>query len=183
MTSSPWSTSTWIGVEEGQLAAGGEDALFGGVVRAEVAGVAIDDGLAYFGDSGDSRVAGEVLLDGIDGRVLDVARSRKVRLACAEVRQVHAFRLQLQGRCGYGHRGRDFNPVDPVRQHLCRRRCAHAYSLSDLAGKIKPILVMVMSVEQTAYRRDPRVCLVPFASSLPGACEANHKVHKPLPLF
>ena len=61
-------------IEERQLAAGGEDGLVERIVGAEVAGVALDDGLAHVGNAGDDGIAREVGLDGGDGRVLDVAR-------------------------------------------------------------------------------------------------------------
>ena len=76
------------GIEEGELAAGGEDRFLRGVVGAEVAGVALDDGLANLGDAGDDGVAREVGFNGGDGRVLDVARRGEMRLAGAEIDQL-----------------------------------------------------------------------------------------------
>ncbi len=93
------------GVEERELAAGGEDGFVGRVVRAEVGGVTLDDGLAHFGNAGDDGVAREVLVDGLDGRVLDVARRGEVGLACSEVDQLRALGAQLGGFRGHGHGG------------------------------------------------------------------------------
>ena len=85
------------GVEERELAAGGEDGLVDAVVGAEVAGVALDDGLAHVGNAGHDGVAGEVGFDGGDGGVFDVARRGKMRLAGAEIDQVGALGAQFGG--------------------------------------------------------------------------------------
>jgi hypothetical protein len=83
------------GVEERQLAAGGEDGFVDRVVGAEVAGVALDDGLAHVGNARHDGVAGEIGVDGGNGRVLDVARSGEMRLAGAEIHQVGAWARSL----------------------------------------------------------------------------------------
>ena len=114
------------GVEEGQLAAGGEDGLVDGVVGAEVAGMALDDGLAHVGDAGDDRVAREVGLDGGDGRVLDVARGGEVRLAGAEIHQVGALGAQLGGLRGHGHGCGDLDPADAAGKDLGRSGDCHS---------------------------------------------------------
>ena len=125
-------------VEERQLAASREHALVRRVVRPEVAGMAIDNRLTHLGNAGHVRVAGEVLLDRLDGRVLDVPRGREVRLARTEVRQVHALGLQLQRRRGNRHGCRNFDAADTVRKYLRRSCCCHISSLADLASEIKP---------------------------------------------
>ncbi len=102
------------GVEERQLAAGGEDGLVDRVVGAEVAGVALDDGLAHVGNARHHGVAGEVGVDGGDGRVLDVARGGEVGLAGAEIHQVGALGAQLGGLGGHGHGCGNFNPANAV---------------------------------------------------------------------
>jgi hypothetical protein len=60
-------------IEERQLAAGGEDGFIDCIIGAKVAGMALDDGLTDVGDAGNNGVAGEIGLDGDDGRILDVA--------------------------------------------------------------------------------------------------------------
>src|SRR5271154_6127372 len=74
-------------IEESQLAAGGEDTFVRRIVRAEVTGVTIHDCLAYLRNTGHVCVAGEVLLDRLDCRVLDVAWCGEVRFAGTEVRK------------------------------------------------------------------------------------------------
>ncbi len=126
------------GVEQREFAASGEHALVRGVVGAEVAGMAIHNCLAHFGDTGHVGIAGEVLFDRLDGRVFDVSRGRKVRLASAEVREIHALGLQLQRRRRNRHGCRNFDAADAVREYLRCSCCRHVYSLSDLASEIKP---------------------------------------------
>ena len=104
------------GIEERELAAGGEDRFFRGVAGAEVAGVALHDGLANLGDAGDDGVAREVGFNGGDGRVLDVARRGEMRLAGAEIDQLRALGAQLGGGGGDGHGGGDFDAADAFGQ-------------------------------------------------------------------
>src|SRR5277367_1602933 len=101
--------------------------------------MAIDNRLTHLRNSSHVRVARKVLLDRLYRRILDVARSRKVRLACTEVRQVHALGLQLQRRCGDSHGCGNFDAADAVRKYLGRCRCAHVSSLADLDPEIKPV--------------------------------------------
>ena len=89
------------------------------VVRAEVAGVALDDGLAHVGNARHHGVASEVGLDGGDGRVLDVARSGEVGLAGAEIHQVGALGAQFGGLGGYGHGCGNFDAADAVGKDFC----------------------------------------------------------------
>ena len=96
------------------LFADGEDGLVEAVVGAEVGGVALDDGAANVWDAGHDGVAGEVGLDGGDGRVLDVAGRGEMRLAGAEVDEVDALGAELGSLCGDGHGGGDFNAADTV---------------------------------------------------------------------
>ena len=106
------------GVEERQLAAGGENGFVDRVVGAKVAGVALDDGLAHVGNAGHDGVTGEIGLDGGDGGVFDVARGGKVRLAGAEIHQVGALGAQFGGLGGHGHGCGDFNAADAIGKDL-----------------------------------------------------------------
>src|SRR6201999_3745087 len=83
------------GIEERELSAGGEDSLVWGIVGAKIAGMAIDDGFADLGDSGDDGIAREVGFNGRDGRVLDMARRGEMRFARAEINKFRAFGAQL----------------------------------------------------------------------------------------
>ncbi len=105
-------------IEQRQLAARGEDALLNRVVRAEIRRVALHHRLAHRRHPGHRGVAREVLLDGLDRRVLDVLRRREMRLARTEVRKVNALRLHLQRFSGNRHRGRNFDAVDAVGKDL-----------------------------------------------------------------
>ena len=89
------------------------------VVRAEVAGVALDDGLAHVGNARHDGVAGEVGLDGGDGGVLDVARSGEVGLAGAEIHQVGALGAQFGGLGGHGHGCGNFDPANAIGKDFC----------------------------------------------------------------
>ncbi len=93
--------------------------------------MALDDGFADFGDAGDGGVAGEVVLDGLDGGVFDVAGRGEVRLAGAEVGEVDALGLHLERLGGDGHGRGDFDAVDAVGEELCGG-CAHESSLADV---------------------------------------------------
>src|SRR4029078_255454 len=63
------------GVEQRMLAADRGDAFLALVMRTEIFLVAVDDGIAQFGDAGHRGVAREVILDGRDSCLLDVCRS------------------------------------------------------------------------------------------------------------
>jgi hypothetical protein len=124
------------GVEDGQLAAGGEYRFVGRVVGAEVAGVTLNDGLAHLGDAGDDGVSREVFVDGLDRGVFDVARGREVGLAGSEVDQLHAGGAQLGGFRGDGHGSRNFNAPDTVGENFGGSSCCrHGDSIfSDFAA-------------------------------------------------
>ena len=76
--------------------------------------MALHDRLANVGNAGHHGVAGEIGLDGGDGRVLDMARGGEVRLAGAEIHQVGALGAQFGGLSGYGHGCGNLDPADPV---------------------------------------------------------------------
>ena len=101
-------------VEQRQLAAGREDSLVDRVFRAEVAGMALDDGFAHVGNARHDGVAGEVGLDGGDGGVLDVPRSGEVRLAGPEIHQVGALSAQFRRLGGHGHGRGYFNAANAI---------------------------------------------------------------------
>ncbi len=113
------------GVEDCQLAAGREHALIGRVVGTEVCRVALQDRLAHFRRTGHGRVARNVLLNGLDRRILNMLRRGEVGLARAKVRQINALRLQLERFGGDGHGGRNFDPIDPVGEDFRSCRCTH----------------------------------------------------------
>ena len=90
------------GIEQRLFAAGGSDRLVRLVIRAEICGMALHDGLAQLRHAAHRGVFGEILLDGGDAGVFDMAWSVEMRLAHAQVAQVDALGAQL-GRFG-GHR-------------------------------------------------------------------------------
>ena len=58
-------------------------------------------------------------------------------LTGAEVREIHALRLEFQ-RCGCDRHGcGNFDAADAVREYLRRCRCGHVSSVADLATEIK----------------------------------------------
>ena len=126
------------GIEKRELAAGSEDRFVGRVVGAEVAGVALDDGFAHLGDAGDDGVAREVLVDGLDGGVLDVARRGEVGLAGSEVDQLGALCAQSGGFRGDGHGGGDFDASDAIGENFGSSGCSrHGDSIfSDFGGAV-----------------------------------------------
>ena len=127
------------GVKQRQLAAGGEDSLVDRVVRAEVAGVALDDGLAHVGNARHDGVAGEVGLDGGNGRVLDVARRGEMRLAGPEIHQVGALSAQFGRFGGHGHGRGYFDPANAIGKDFLRSCNGHITSiLPDFALAAKP---------------------------------------------
>jgi hypothetical protein len=84
-------------IEQGMLAAEVDDALRNVVCRTEVSRVLVDNRLLQFLDSADRRVLGKVLTYGPYGRLFDVFRRRKIRLAGAEVDDVDALVPQSNG--------------------------------------------------------------------------------------
>ncbi len=117
------------GVKQRQLAAGGEDGLVDRVVRTEIAGVALDDGLAHVGSSRNDGVAREVGLDGGNGGVLDVPRSGEVRLAGAKIHQIRALSAQFGRLGGHGHGRGYFDPANAIGKDLCGSRNSHNTSI------------------------------------------------------
>jgi len=81
--------------------------------------MAIDDGLAHVRNARHDGVAGEIGINGRDGRVFDVARRGKMGLACAEIHQVQTLRAQLGGLSGHSHGCGNFNAADPVGEDFC----------------------------------------------------------------
>ena len=116
ITSSPGSTSDLQDVEEGVLAAGRDHAFRGSVGGAEVGGVPLADRLPQLQGAAGGGVAGEVLLDGANGRALDVGRRGKVRFARPEVHDVPPARPQLGRDPRLPSCGGDVDAGDPLRQ-------------------------------------------------------------------
>ncbi len=106
-------------VEQRQLAAGRENGLVDRVVRAEVAGVALDDGFAHVGNARNHGVAGEIGLDGGNGGVLDVPRGGEVRLAGPEIHQVGALSAQFGRLGGHSHGRGYFDPANAIGKDFC----------------------------------------------------------------
>ncbi len=146
------------------------------VVGAEVAGVALDDGLAHVGNAGHDGVAGEVGVDGGDGRVLDVARGGEVRLAGAEIHQVGALRAQLGGLGGHGHGCGDFNAADAIGKDFCGSGDCHDTSIFTDFGQEGNLNGRWRRLNWTAgsfpCRRAPR----PLAITKPATTAANRTV-------
>ena len=118
-------------IEEGVLFAGGEDGFVDGVIGAEVAGVAVDNGLANVGNSGNHGVAGEVSLDGDNGGVLDMARRGEMGFARTEIDEVDALSAKLGGFGGNGHGGGNFNASDAVCKDFGGSGNSHDVILAD----------------------------------------------------
>ena len=91
------------GIEQRQLAAGGENGLVHAVVRPKIFCMALDDRLPHVGNARHHGVAGEIRVNGGDRRVLDVARGREVRFPGAEIHQVGALGAQFGCLGGHGH--------------------------------------------------------------------------------
>jgi hypothetical protein len=117
------------GVEQGQFAAGGEDRFVYGVIRTEVATMALDNGLAHVRNAGHHRVSSEIGVDRGDCRVLDVSRSRKVRFSRAEIDQIGALSAQFGSLGGDGHGCRDFNAANAIGKDLRRSGDSHDASI------------------------------------------------------
>ncbi len=125
-------------IEERMLAAGGEDGFIEGVVGAEVAGVALNDGLAHVRNSGHDGIAREIGFDGDDGRVFDVTGRGEMRFPGAEVDQVGSLGAEFGGLGGNSHGGRDFNAADAVGEGLGGSSYSHDPSiLADFVGCIQ----------------------------------------------
>ena len=102
------------GVKQRELTAGGQHRLIRRIGGAEVAGVAIDNCFAHFGNAGHRGVAREVALNSGDCRVFDVLRGSEMRLAGAKIHQLGSLGAKLGSLSGHGHRGRNFDPADAV---------------------------------------------------------------------
>src|SRR5262245_33564781 len=72
-------------LEDGLLAGQRDAALFGEIIRAEVAVGIIADGSSQRGHAARRRVSGDILIESFFGSLLDMFRSRKIRLASAEI--------------------------------------------------------------------------------------------------
>ena len=87
------------------LAAGRRDDFLAPVIRIEVHVVPVRDRIAQLGCARHGRVLGEIPLNRRDGRVFDVLRRRKMRLACAKIDDVDSLRPKLVGLGHHRHRG------------------------------------------------------------------------------
>jgi len=72
--------------------------------------VIVADGLLELDGAADRRVLGEVLIQGINGGVLNVVGRREIRLARAEVDDVYAFAALTIRLRGHLHGGRFTDP-------------------------------------------------------------------------
>src|SRR5215471_10745902 len=66
--------------------------------------------------AGRGRVLRLVLMNGFDGRLLDVVGSGEIRFAGTKVGDVHTFGLELVGSCNNRRCLRDLDAVDSVRE-------------------------------------------------------------------
>ena len=82
------------GVVERLLGAGGDDHFFGLDVDAVIEAIALRDGIAQLEDTGGRRVLGEVRIERVVSRLLDVLGRGEVRLAGAEIDDVHTGTAQ-----------------------------------------------------------------------------------------
>ncbi len=117
------------GIEQHVLAADRGHCLLALVARAEVFAMALQDRVLQLHRAADGGIAGEVAVDGGNGGIFNVLRSRKVRLAHAHVNHVDARLPQLVGFGDHGHSGRGLNAVDTLCNFQCCRNCgdgAHA---------------------------------------------------------
>ena len=74
--------------------------------------MALHDRVFQLDRAADRRVAREIVVDGRNGRVLDVLRRGEMRLAHGQVHHVHARLAQLVGLGDDGHGGGGLNAVD-----------------------------------------------------------------------
>ena len=80
------------GVEQGLLGAGGDDDFFRLDVDAVIEAIALGDGIAQLEDARRRRVLGEVRIERVVRRLLDVFGRGEVRLAGAEIDDVDTRR-------------------------------------------------------------------------------------------
>src|SRR5207247_9407589 len=102
-------------IEDRVLAADVRDALFRFVIGAEFALVPGTNRFAQRHNAGGWRVLCFVFVDGLDGRLFNVIRSRKIRFTRAEVGDVHALGLKLIRGGNYGCGWRAWYAGDEVR--------------------------------------------------------------------
>ncbi len=103
-------------VEQRVLATHRGHGLFTAIIGPEVGRMAAHNGIAQLSRSADRRVLREIILDGSDGRVLDVLRCGKMRLAGAEIHQVNALLAQFVGFSHHCHGGGRLDAVDSFRK-------------------------------------------------------------------
>ena len=96
-------------VVEGVLAATGDDDLLVFVLQLVFPDQLGPDRFFKFRNAGHRRVAGEAVLDGLDGGGLDVFRGVEIRLAGAEIDDIDAGGLHGLGLGGNGQGGRGFD--------------------------------------------------------------------------
>ena len=85
------------GIEERQLTSGRGDAFLAIVIRSEIGGVALHDGITQLGDAAHRRVAGEVGVDGGNGSGFYMFGGGEMRLTGAVIHQVGALFAELRG--------------------------------------------------------------------------------------
>ena len=125
------------GVEQRQLLARRKYRLIHRVVAAKVARMAIHNRLAQLRNPRHHGIAREIGLDGCNRRVLDVLRSRKMRLPRPKIHQVHTRRPQLRSLGSHSHRRRNLNPTNPVSKYLAltQNRSSHITSSLQISSQ------------------------------------------------
>ena len=93
------------GIEQHMLATDRNYSLFAAVVGVKVHRMTVHHRIAQFSRARRRRVLGEIFMNGGDGRFLNVLRRREMRLADAEVYDVHALLAQLVGLGYHRHSG------------------------------------------------------------------------------
>jgi hypothetical protein len=78
-------------IKQRQLAAAGKDGLVHAVVRPEVGSMTLHNRLAQLRNPRNHRIAGKVGVNSGNRRILDVPRSRKMRLTGPKIHQVSAL--------------------------------------------------------------------------------------------
>ena len=104
-----------LGESENQvLAADANDTLRRGIGGAEIGRMAFADRLLQLLRAACRRVLREIIIQCAYGGLLDVVRSRKVRLARAEIDDIYTFTAQTVGFGGDLHGGRNSNQSDAI---------------------------------------------------------------------
>ncbi len=150
-------------IEDAVLSADGDDAFLRRVIRAQFALVPRANRFAQRHDSRRRRVLRLIFFDRLDRRLLDVLRSREVRLARAEVGDVHALRFQPVGLGDDRRRRRDLYAIDPFRE-------LHALSLWD---RLQPVSSLPSLAQHNLFLRN----LWPAAALQRSAAQAHSATH------